>query len=361
MTAAERIARLVPKWVQEFDAYRVEDSTGLIKLDAMENPYPFPPALRERWIDVLAAVEPNRYPDPSAGLLKDKLRATQGLDAEVGIALGNGSDELIHLLCMAFAGPRCTVLCPEPTFAVYRLTAQTLGMTVRGVPLRPEDFALDIDAMLEACDRHQPALVFLASPNNPTGNRLADTGLAEICAATPGLVVLDEAYIRFSAPGYLHKIVEIENLVVMQTMSKIGLAGLRLGMLFGDRVWVDLIEKLRMPYNVNALSQAGVLFALDHSFEFEQQIARIVASREALYRRLRQTTKLTVWPSETNFLLFRSSDKDGTALFEALKTRGVLVKNLTGTHPLLADCIRLTVGTAGENEQFYSALVKALG
>ena len=327
----------------------------------MENPYPLPPVLREQWNDLIAGIEINRYPDPQAGAVKKHLAEALELDPAVRIILGNGSDELIHMLYLAIAqGSSARVICPEPSFAVYRIAAQALGLEFIGVPLRAADFALDLPAMLETIERTQPALVMLASPNNPTGNRLVDGSLEALCRQAPGLVVLDEAYYRFAGATRVADVLAIENLVVMQTLSKIGLAGLRVGALFGAAGWIDLLERLRMPYNINVLSQAGAVFALTHAAEFDRQIAAIVTARESLYARLNRIAGIHAWPSATNFILLRTPRGRAGAVFESLREQQVLVKNVSGAHVLLADCLRVTVGTPAENALFITALERAL-
>lgn len=357
MSIERRIERYAAPWVRELVPYRVEDASGLLKLDAMENPYGLPAALAEPWLRTIEQVALNRYPDPMATTLRRKLLDQQGLAADFGVVLGNGSDELIHMICLAFARREgACVVCPEPSFAVYRIAAQAVGMTYVGVPLRSEDFSLDLDAMLAAVRRHEPAVIFLASPNNPTANRLADDALEALCAATPGLVVLDEAYYRFADGSRIAALKTLENLVVMQTLSKIGLAGLRVGALFGAGAWLDLLERVRMPYNINALSQAGAVFALTHEAAFQRQIDAIVAARGELAAGLAAIPGIRAWPSATNFILLRTARGQGTATFGALKQRGILIKNLDGGHPLLTDCLRVTVGTPAENRRFLQAL-----
>ena len=361
MRIEDRIQRCVPVCERELTPYHIEQADGLVKLDAMENPYPLPPALREEWNDLLAKTELNRYPDPHARALKSAWQSALGLGDEIAILLGNGSDELIHLLLLALAGgANARVLCPEPSFAVYRIATQSLGMDYIGVPLQAQEFALDLPAMLAAIERHQPGLVFLASPNNPTANRLDVGALAELCAATPGLVVLDEAYYRFAGATRVHEIPAFENLVVMHTLSKIGLAGLRVGALFGPRGWIELLERLRMPYNINVLSQVGATFALTHSAAFETQLARIVEARADLYAGIAAVPGVRVWPSATNFILLRAPEAQGARVFAALRAQGILVKNVASAHPLLTDCLRVTVGTPQENARFLAGLIRAL-
>ncbi|MGE0859719.1 MAG: histidinol-phosphate transaminase [Gammaproteobacteria bacterium] len=362
MSIESRIARFVAPWVRDLTPYHVADASGLIKLDAMENPYPLPATLRETWTETLARTDLNRYPDPHSRALKAAWHGSLGLGPEVGLVLGNGSDELIHLLCLAVAGqPDVKVMSPEPSFAVYRIAAQSLGLDFIGVPLSPDDFSLDLPALLAAIEAHQPAVIFLASPNNPTANRLEAAGVAEICRAAPGVVVLDEAYYRFSGPTRVGEIADHENLVVMHTLSKIGLAGLRLGALFAQPAWVELFERLRMPYNINTLTQVGACFAFEHLGEFERQIARIVETRSDLAAALADLPGIRVWPSATNFILFRVPAGRGNVVFESLREQGILVKNVGGAHASLADCLRVTVGTERENALFIAALTRALG
>lgn len=361
MSIDARIAALAPPWVRALVPYPIEQPGELLKLDAMENPYPLPASLAAAWRETIAQVPVNRYPDPDARALKQALTRVLALPDGIGITLGNGSDEIIHLLCLALArGEGAVVLCPEPSFSVYRIAAQALGIRYQGVPLRAPDFGLDLPAMLAAIACHQPAVLFLASPNNPTANRLDDDALAALCAASPGVVVLDEAYYRFSGPTRVAEVLQYENLLVMHTLSKIGLAGLRVGALFAQTPWIELIERLRMPYNISALSQAGALFALDHLDAFEAQIRDIVDSRGRLQAALVALPRVEVWPSETNFILFRVPAGRGPTVFAALKHAGVLVKNVDGAHPALRDCLRVTVGTDDENGMFLQALGKAL-
>lgn len=361
MSIDDRLDRFGASWVRKLIPYNVEDPGDRVKLDAMENPYSIPAELREQWNDVLVSVEPNRYPDAAARDLKQSLLQSHQLPTGVDVSLGNGSDELIHLLCLVFSRSKnACVLCPEPTFVVYGITAQALGMKYVGVPLNASDFGLDLDAMLKAIDKNEPAIVFLASPNNPTANRLDEGTLEAICEHTSGLVVLDEAYYRFVGHSRVQETLVIENLVILQTLSKIGLAGLRVGALFGAAPWIDVVDRLRMPYNISSLSQAGAKFVVKHENAFQKQIDAIIAERETLFDALERLDGITPWPSETNFILFRTPSGRGKDIFESLKQRRVLVKNLSGAHPLLEDCLRVTVGTPEEDQKFVRALESSL-
>lgn len=357
-----RRENLVEKWVRPevraLGAYRVADARGLVKLDAMENPYGWPEALRERWLERLRSLSLNRYPDPRAQRLAGRLREHMGLSEDSALVLGNGSDELILLLCMAIGGPGRTVLAPEPGFAMYRLLAQATGSRYLGLPLRAEDFALDLPALLEALEREQPALVFLAWPNNPTGNLFDREAVLEVLARAPGLVVLDEAYQPFACDSFVDQLPGHPGLLVMRTLSKLGLAGLRIGMLAGEPGLLAELDKLRLPYNLNVLSQETATFALEHMSVLDEQAASIRRERARLGDALAAQPGLRVWPSQANFLLFRV--QDAPAVFEGLVAEGVLVKCLHGAHPLLHDCLRVTVGTPAENARFLEALGSVL-
>lgn len=357
---ADQVARWIPAELRSRAAYRVPEAGGYIKLDAMENPYPLPDSLVPGWLDALRAVPLNRYPDPDAKRLKAQLREAMALPADAAVVLGNGSDELIQLVVMALRAPGRVVLAPEPTFVMYRLSALAAGLEYAAVALRPEDFDLRLDVLLAEIEQRRPAVVFLAYPNNPTGNLYAEDAVRAVLAHAPGLVVVDEAYAPFAQASLLGRLAQHPNLLVMRTLSKLGLAGLRLGLLVGRGEWLAEIDKLRLPYNVNALTQASAEFALRHYEIFERQAAHIRAQRDALHRELAAVKALTVWPSRANFLLFRVPAAGAGAVDAGLRARGVLVKNLDGSSPALADCLRVTVGAPEENRAFVDALKEVL-
>jgi histidinol-phosphate aminotransferase len=350
------IERLVRPEVRELKAYHVPDAIGLIKLDAMENPYPWPGDLRDEWLDLLREVAVNRYPDPHARELHSVLREAMRIPAEMGLLLGNGSDELIQMLALTLARPGAKVLSVDPGFVMYRMIGLLAGMEHVGVPLRPGDFSLDLPAVLEAVEREQPVLTFIAYPNNPTGNLFPAAAIEEIVAAAPGLVIVDEAYAPFTDASFLPRLGTRPNLLVMRTVSKMGLAGLRLGLLAGPPRWLDEIEKTRLPYNINVLTQVSAGLALRHRAVFDEQTRRIREARGRLFEALGAIEGVRPYPSEANFILLRLQAGHAGAAFEGLKARGVLVKNLHGAHPLLADCLRVTVGLPEENDAFLSAL-----
>ncbi len=359
VSTADLVARWVRPEIRALTAYPVPDATGLIKLDAMENPWTWPDAVRQEWAACARALDVNRYPDPAAGALRAQLRAFDGIDAAHGLLLGNGSDEIIQMLAMAVGGADRTILAPEPSFVMYRMIATFAGMRYRGVPLRSEDFSLDVPAMLAAIEECRPAIVYLAVPNNPTGNVFARADVERIAAAAPGLVVVDEAYRAFTDSAQLDMLDRHGNVVVMRTLSKLGLAGLRIGYLVGAPAWIEQFEKVRLPYNIGVLAQAAASFALARAGMLSEQTARIRMERARLIREL-AALPVTTWPSEANFVLVRVQDAPAREVFTRLRELGVLVKCLDGAHPLLDGCLRLTVGTPDENTALLAALARAL-
>jgi len=342
--------------VRALSAYHVPDTGDVIKLDAMENPYPWPgEALRSAWLETLAGVSANRYPDPRAPAVVERLRAHLGLPCSQRLVLGNGSDELIQLVTLALAKPGAKVLVPEPTFVMYRMIATFCGLECIGVPLRG-DFGLDFEAMEAAIAEHDPAVTWLAWPNNPTGTLWPRADVHRILDLSGGLVVVDEAYQPFAGDSFIDELGRWDNLVVLRTLSKLGLAGLRLGALAGPAEWLDEIDKLRLPYNINVLTQASAAFALDHFDELAAQAATIREERERMTARIGELPGITVYPSSANFLLVCLPPGRARPVFDRLRADGILVKCLDGSHPLLADCLRLTIGTPGENERLFTAL-----
>jgi histidinol-phosphate aminotransferase len=344
---------LIRQEVLALHAYHVPASSGLIKLDAMENPYLLPAELRAEIAALMANAEINRYPDAAAQYLKDRIRAVTGLPQGMGLLFGNGSDELIQLLALALNKPGATLLGVEPSFVMYRMIAAFTGMRYLGVQLG-EDYRLDLPQMLAAIKQEQPALIFLAYPNNPTGNLFPAEDVVKIIEAAHGLVVVDEAYYAFASDSFIPHLARYPNLLVMRTFSKLGMAGLRLGFLAGNEAWLGQLEKLRLPYNVGVLPQLVAAKLLEHHEVLLQQAEQIKQDRARLHQQLSSIDEVQVYSSEANFLLFRVAN--ATTVFNGLKQRGVLIKNLHGGHPMLNDCLRVTVGTPEENEQFLQAL-----
>jgi histidinol-phosphate aminotransferase len=325
----------------------------MIKLDAMENPFGLTAPVRAQVAAAVANVAINRYPDGGADEVKAALRRSLGLAEDVGLILGNGSDELLQMLTTAVAGPGAVVLAPDPSFVMYRLYALYANARYISVPLRA-DFTLDTDAMLDAIAREEPALVWLAYPNNPTGNLFAAVDVERIIRAAPGLVAVDEAYYAFAGSSFLPRVLEFPNLIVVRTVSKIGMAGVRLGYAVAHPAWIAEIEKVRPPYNVNSLTQAVVPVLLEHEALLAEQAATLCRERERVVAALGAMRRVDVFPTQANFVLVRVPD--AAHWFATLRDAGILVKNVAAWHPLLANCLRITIGTPAENEALLEAL-----
>lgn len=365
MTSLDRlIANTIRADVRAVSSYNVPDSSGYIKLDAMENPYQLPPALHAELGQRLAAAALNRYPLPAYATLKAAICEELGVPEGYDVILGNGSDELISIIDMATAsqdrqGARSVVIAPVPAFVMYQRSAQFAGMEFIGVPLTA-DFALDMPAMRAAIASHQPTVLYLAYPNNPTGNLYDAADMAELIdlLGDKGLAVVDEAYEPFAQTSFMEHLPEFPNLVVMRTLSKLGLAGIRLGYMSAAPALLAQFDKVRPPYNINVLTQVAAEFALEHIDILDAQADTLNGARTTLSAALAALPGVQVFESSANFLLFRVADAD--AVTAKLASAKVLVKNLGKMHPLLAHCIRVTVSTPEENTAFLAALTEAL-
>ena len=361
------LARIRPD-VQSMHADAVQPAEGMVKLDAMENPHTLSPELQAALGARLGAVAINRYPGPRIDTLKQALADFVDLPAGCQLMLGNGSDELISLLAMACDVPGASVLAPEPGFVMYAMSAHLQGLRFVGVPLAA-DFSLDEAAMCAAIERERPAIVYLAYPNNPTANlwdRAVLRRLIGVAAAQGSLVVMDEAYQPFSSHSWLDEMrtesAANAHVLLMRTLSKFGLAGVRMGYMLGAQALIAEVDKLRPPYNVSVLNAECALFALEHAEVFAAQARDICEQRLALFEALRRLPGVTPFPSDANMLLVRFEGAPGRAaqVFAGLHQRKVLVKNVSTMHPLLANCLRLTVGTAAENRLLLAALHESL-
>ena len=346
--------------VQSMHAYAIQESAGMVKLDAMENPHGLPAELQKALGERLGALALNRYPDGRVNDLRHALAEFAGMPAGCDIMLGNGSDELISLLALACHVPGASVLAPLPGFVMYAMSAQLQGLAFHGVPLTA-DFELDEAAMLAAIAAHKPSIVYLAYPNNPTGNLWNDEAIEKIVlaqGAQGGLVVMDEAYQPFASKSYIERMARHPHVLLMRTLSKFGLAGVRLGYMMGPKALIAEIDKVRPPYNISVLDYECALFALEHREVFAAQAKDLREQRARLQQELAALPGVTPFPSEANMILARVPDAAKT--FDGLKTRKVLVKNVSKMHPLLANCLRLTVGTPLENTLLLAALKESL-
>ncbi len=363
MTTETRIptpAARIRQDIQSMHAYAVQDSAGMVKLDAMENPHRLPAALQALLGQRLGALALNRYPDGRVNDLRKALADYAQLPDGFDIMLGNGSDELISLLALACDVPGASILSPLPGFVMYAMSAQLQGLKFIGVPLTA-DFELDEAAMLAAIAEHQPAITYLAYPNNPTANLWDDRAIENIIHAVGqqgGLVVMDEAYQPFASKSYVHRIAQHSHVLLMRTLSKFGLAGVRLGYMMGPKALMAEIDKVRPPYNISVLNCECALFAIENQAVFKAQALDLIGQRAMLLEALGKLPGVKCWNSDANMILVRVPNAAQT--FEGMKAQGVLVKNVSKMHPLLANCLRLTIGTADENLLMLAALEKSL-
>ncbi|MDR2332613.1 histidinol-phosphate transaminase [Diaphorobacter ruginosibacter] len=365
---SKALDRLRPD-VRAMHAYKVQGAVGYLKMDAMENPFSLPPALQLELGQRLGSLEINRYPGERQNDLKAALASYAGAPEGSAVLLGNGSDEIISLLALACAQPhdgaRAKLLAPMPGFVMYPMSAQLQGLDFVNVSLTA-DFELDEPAMLAAIAEHKPAITYIAYPNNPTAT-LWDQGavqrIVDAVGEQGGFVVMDEAYQPFASHSFIDRMkAEPErnaHVLLMRTLSKFGLAGVRLGYLIGPEAIVSEIDKVRPPYNVSVLNCEAAIFALEHAEVFAAQALEIRTERAKLIDALKTIPGVEkVWDSEANMVLIRVADAAKT--HEGMKARKVLIKNVSTMHPLLANCLRLTVGNAADNAQMLAALQASL-
>ncbi|RLL54372.1 histidinol-phosphate transaminase [Mariprofundus sp. EBB-1] len=339
---------MIRKDIKSLSAYHVPDSSGMIKLDAMENPFKLPESLKVSWDACLSSVDINRYPDAEMAELRTKIAHHAGVNADQ-ILLGNGSDEIIQMIIMAIDPGTCVV--PSPTFVMYDLISRWFKRPVATVPLA-NDFSLNADQFLQVCGREKAEIAFLACPNNPTGNLWPEETIARIANGFDGLLVIDEAYGPFSERSHTHLVAS--NVLVLRTFSKLGWAGLRLGYVIGEAETIAHLNKVRMPYNINALTQAAASFLLDHFDLFEMQATEIKKERKRMSKALQTFNGVNTFPSQANFILMQVPDAN--ALFDQLKTHGILIKNMHASGGLLSNCLRITIGSKDENDAVLAAM-----
>jgi histidinol-phosphate aminotransferase len=353
------VAASVRTDVQQTSAYVVAPADGYVKLDAMENPFALPATVQQALGKALSGVALNRYPAVACEPLEQALRQSTPIPAAAQIMFGNGSDELIHLIIQTCCAPGDVVLSPVPTFVMYAVSAQWNHARFEGVPTTA-GFDLDMPALLAAIALHRPKVLFVAYPNNPTGKACSSQELLKLAdAMAPGLLVVDEAYAPFSSDSFMAQVLDLPNVVVVRTVSKQGLAGIRLGYMAGSAHWMREFDKVRPPYNIDVLTRAAATCVLQHHSVLDEQAAELVSQRIRLAAALNNTPGvLQVYESQANFLLFKVKSADDT--FLGLKNAGILIKNVSKSHPLLAGCLRVTVSTAEENQLFLQALNKVM-
>ena len=350
------VRTLIKKEVREQECYRADIMSYRAKMDANESPFSLSPLLRKKLFEEIKKVSLNRYPEPGAPLLRKRFAEYYGV-ADNMIMIGNGSDELIQILCTALVNSSSVVMVPSPTFAMYRIIASTSGHAVAEVPLNAS-FDLDLDAMLNRIAKDIPVLTFLSYPNSPTSNCFIEKSVAAIVEASTGIVVVDEAYGSFAGKTLVPLLKKYDNLVILKTLSKVGLAAMRIGFLIGSPFLIHELDKVRLPYNINTMSQVAAGFYLDHIDTFFSQTKDIIAGREELLDALGKIESVHPNPSDANFIFF-SCDFDTDNIYSLLAEEGILIKNLNSPG-VMKNCMRVTVGNSEENQEFLKALKKIL-
>ena len=348
------LAEWVNENIKSLRAYEVEDYDCEIKLHANENPFSLSDELTSDFGEYFSDLKLNRYPDPDCRILKQAITGITGIPSE-SLVVGNGSDELIQLILQIFCDRGDSFAFPDPTFGMYSIIGKGLGLTPKSFPLN-ENWDFDGDEFLEFLVEQSARVVFLSYPNNPTGNCYSATEIKKVIAGFQGIVVLDEAYFDFAQQSFCQEIKKNNNLILLRSLSKIGLAALRVGYGMADPYIIEQINKIRLPYNCNTFSQEISAWVLQNFLPIENQIKQILLERDRLLNELSKFEFLTVFPSNSNFILFRVAS-DGGKLFKKLVENGILIRNLNA-HPRLKNCLRVTVGTQKENDIFLAQLGK---
>lgn len=351
MSSKDTIEQRVCSNIKILSSYSVPQVKCDIKLDGNESPYDLYPVLKKHILKELEVLELNRYPDPEFTRVRSRLSKLFS-HPEEGILLGNGSDEIIQMLITVFTGKTGKILIPTPTFSMYKLTSIALNKKVIECEL-DDDFDINLDDILKFINEDDPDLIFFATPNNPTGNSFSKDKIMKVLENTQAIVVIDEAYFDYSDISYLDCLSKYKNLIILRTMSKIGLASLRLGILIADPELVQQINKARLPYNINTFSQSVMMIALDNIDLINQKVEIIKVERKKLEMDLSKFKSLKVFPSDANFFFIRAEDAD--LLFNELVKRNILIRNFNRPGRL-SNCVRITVGTPGENKKLIEAL-----
>ncbi|MFH0925296.1 MAG: histidinol-phosphate transaminase [bacterium] len=346
------ILNLIRPEILNLEPYQAKNRSAYkILLDGNESPYPPSSKIKDLIKTRLDSLDLNRYPDPEAKILKEDLAKYYGVETS-NIILGNGSDELILYLILAFCNNSDSIICPSPTFAMYKILAQTAGTQYIEIPL-DQDFDLECNLLIDTIEEKKSKLLFLASPNNPTGNTFSSSMILDLLNQKNCIVVLDEAYGYFCKKSFLKKLDKYDNLIILKTFSKIGLAGLRFGVLICNEHLIKEISKVRLPFNVNSFSQMVTSIILENTLELEKDINIIIKERDFLFSNLNSIKGVTPYPTEANFILFKSNI-DVDIVYNELVNKGILVRNFK--HPRLKNSLRVTVGLPEENKKFIEGL-----
>ena len=351
------IQEMVKKNIRELKAYKPEEILCPIRMEANENPFTINSSLKERVLESISRISLNRYPDSLATDLRKQISAKSGIKPE-NIIVGNGSDELIQMLITAFCENEDKVLFPVPTFSMFGIIAKSFGVNTIEIPLDSE-WDIDLAEIKKSYEKNLPKIIFLSTPNNPTGNCFSENKILDIIEKTYSLVVVDEAYADFCGKTFIDQLKHSKNLIILKTLSKVGMAGLRVGYLIASKEIINILHKIRLPYNSNSLSQAAAKVILTNSEIVESQVQQIIKGREFLLeelKKLKDKEGITPFHSNANFILFKT-EKDADAIHGKLTEEGVLIRNLNGDGPL-KNCLRVTVGRPEENDAFIKALKK---
>jgi histidinol-phosphate aminotransferase len=345
--------------INNFKEYFIDNPENMIKLDAME--YPVDKSLRDV-IKLLNINEKeillNRYPESHSQELEKIILDYFGLNSNFGVNFGNGSDELIQNICLAFSKKGNNVMVPSPSFSMYEKIISTVNLKYIPEYLN-EDFDIKIDQMIKNISKYKPAIIFLACPNNPTSNLWDKDKIIQIIESSESIVVIDEAYVDFCESSYIDLIEKYENLVILRTFSKIGFAGLRLGFMISNKEISSIINKIRLPFNINTVSLKIIINIFENFSIIKKNCQNIISLREKLYSDLSELRNIKVLKSSTNFLIFKTLNKSSDEIYKLLKDSNILIKNLNNNSNL-KNFLRVTVGTEEENNSFVSTLSKYL-
>jgi histidinol-phosphate aminotransferase len=345
--------------INNFKEYFIDNPENMIKLDAME--YPVDKSLR----DVIKSLNINekeillnRYPESHSQELEKIILDYFGLNSNFGVNFGNGSDELIQNICLAFSKKGNNVMVPSPSFSMYEKIISTVNLKYIPEYLN-EDFDIKIDQMIKNISKYKPAIIFLACPNNPTSNLWDKNKIIQIIESSESIVVIDEAYVDFCESSYIDLIEKYENLVILRTFSKIGFAGLRLGFMISNKEISSIINKIRLPFNINTVSLKIIINIFENFSIIKKNCQNIISLREKLYSDLSELRNIKVLKSSTNFLIFKTLNKSSDEIYKLLKDSNILIKNLNNNSNL-KNFLRVTVGTEEENNSLVSTLSKYL-
>ncbi len=343
----------IRKQILKLKPYTVENFSGNIKLDAHEHPYDLPVKLKDKILKKIKVLPFNRYPDSMATQLRCMLAKNLKVNPSQ-IMLGNGSDELISYIIGLFSANSSRVIFPSPTFSMYSIISTVYNAIPIPVLLK-NNFEIDDNKILKYTSGKNSKVIFISYPNNPTGNCFSEEKIERIISKSGCIVVLDEAYFEFSGKTFLHKLKKYPNLIILRTFSKgYGLAGLRIGYLIAKKEIVDMLLKIRLPYNLNSISQFSAIEVLKAKHTLLPKIKEIIKERNRLYEKLSEIDGIYPFKSDANFILFRV-DNSSKNIYQKLKSKGILIKNLDDGR-LLKNCLRVTVGTKNENNTFLKTI-----